>query len=71
VLDFEHAAVTLGNLHRHALLNALVHPGENAHLHQLTSKLERLEPQRRGKVAHNHRRLEMNDLDVPRCDYRD
>ena len=71
MLDLEQAAVPLGDLHRHRLLDALVHPGEDAHFHQFTGEFERFQTQRRREVAHNDRRLEMDDFDVTRRNHRD
>ena len=64
VLHLEREAMLLGDPGGDLLVETLRHRGEDPHLHQLGDQLERLEPEGRGEVAHEHRGLHVNGLDV-------
>ena len=59
---FENESVCLANLRRDVGLDRLVLVRENIQLHQLLDQNVVLDPELRGQIAHDDRRLDVNDL---------
>ncbi len=57
VMDLQFKTMTRGQHFRSRFLNALIHRGENPHLHQFRDKFERLESQFEGEITHHNRRF--------------